>query len=287
MWGDLAQVMAQGLRGKRLGEERQYGRDQDLLATVDAQNQRAEERKRYQAQQERLNDRDKREASHAALMNPLDLEMARARLANEKAPRPTPSVSWQTREDANGRLIQVNPQTGEIRPLTHDGRPVQGSVPASRGGAAAPKPRTLNAVQDAAGDYVARFATVPDATDRAKQAYQAFLMSGGRPQEGENPDQIWTAFLAASRRMAGETRPPSAAGGPGSIRDMLAQRMAGGGVTPDASGTRTPGPTPDEAAGRVDPQIAIRRADRYEELRDGGMDPAEAQEQVMREFPDA
>lgn len=53
-WGALAEAMAQGLRGKRIGEERQYTREQDLLDRVQAGDQRAEERERYKAQQERL-----------------------------------------------------------------------------------------------------------------------------------------------------------------------------------------------------------------------------------------
>lgn len=89
-------------------------------------------------------------------------------------------------------------------------------------GDAAPKPRTLNTIQDAASDYVARFAAITDPAERAKQAYQAFLMAGQRPQAGENPDQIWTAFVAASRRMAG-----GAAGGASGASAELMRALRG------------------------------------------------------------
>lgn len=232
MWGNLAAVMAQGMRGKRIADERGYERDQDLIAHQERQTDRREDRERAVAQDARQAEQDRRVAAREATMTPLEIELMRARIANEQAPRPTAAVSWREREDASGRLIQVNPQTGEVRPLTMDGRPVQGRAPA-RPVDTSPKPRALNAIQDTAGDYVARFSSTADPTERARLAYQEALKDGHRPQPGENPGSIWTAFLAASQRQAGATRPPAA----NDTRAVLAEqllRMGGGTASVDS-----------------------------------------------------
>lgn len=168
----------------------------------------------------------------------------------------------------------------------------------------APKPRPVNAIQDLANDYLARFAGDTDAPSqargapagskmapvqaRAKKAYEAFLQSGGAAQTGENPDQIWTAFLAASERMAGTTRPPSATD---ALREGLLGRLNA--ESPDGSAVAaplapTPATTPAPARTPQTPEEkALARATRYEVLmKQPGMTVRAATRQVLQELPD-
>lgn len=73
------------------------------------------------------------------------------------------------------------------------------------GGVKAPKPVTLNQIQDVANDYVQRYATETNVAKRAGLSYTAWRRSlgqvGNQALTGRD-DEAYTAFAAAAQRMA-------------------------------------------------------------------------------------
>lgn len=63
-----------------------------------------------------------RPLAHAAARNPA----AYAELLRSKAPQAPKLVNWETKETADGSLVQVNPETGETRGVLTHGQPLKG-----------------------------------------------------------------------------------------------------------------------------------------------------------------
>lgn len=206
-FGNLAAVLAQGMRGKRLGEDRQYARDQDILATQRENAGRQEESQWRRAQAERQAMLDERQAA----ITPLQQELLRVQVEDAKAqaagtgrhapkperdpvseyrakldvdrelgignfapqrPQQSAPVNLERFTGADGTVMTFNPRTGETKQVTAgDGQPVRGPV-------AAPRPPT-EGMRKAAAFYTA-----------GKQGYDTLesVLSGDDPTTPEVED---------------------------------------------------------------------------------------------------
>lgn len=100
--------------------KRSLGIFSGLSDVLDSQDQRkAAEQKAQQMLEDRLISQQQREAQNKSRTIEDALHQAQADAL--RAPKPTAQVQWHERETEDGSVVQVNPVTGEVRPLNIKG----------------------------------------------------------------------------------------------------------------------------------------------------------------------
>lgn len=197
--GSLAQALAQGLRGKRLGEERQYERGQDILASQDRNAERRAEAEwraaqlaLQQAQDARQATRDKRDADRDAMLGPLEEALLRAQV--EGTGRYQPNAPPDRRA--------INPATGQ--PFASESDYLRWKAREAAAGRAPTTPMVPNSNPSAINQENTRRRALVTTGDRMVRELPKSLVTG------QPADQNKAAEIAAVRdSVAGELGAPA------------------------------------------------------------------------------